>query len=203
MTCEKCDDKKVIFVGKLMRRCVCVRKEQITNKLKNKVSGEIKFKNPEDLLKFEDNLFIQVSLKDFKDYLAGYLLHKPAYTFETLTVSEYFDFRMNSGDNSLIRSYDLFVLNFASVFFNKAAPFFIMQLCEERNLLGKKTWLISSVPKEELELGFKESKDAFNDYLKRLPIRKLTKNGFRKLKTHLGNDVTAVENLQKGWKNNI
>ena len=203
MVCEKCEDKKVIFVGKLVQNCICVRKEQVCAKLKGKVAGEIKFKNPNDLLKFEDTTFIQISLRDFKDYLAGYLIHKRAYTFDTMTVSEYFDYRMNGGDNALIRRYDLFVLNFASVFFNKAAPFYVMQLCEERSLLGKKTWLISSVSKEELDLGFKESKDAFNEYLSRLPIIKYSKGTFRKAKTHMGRDVTDVKDLQRNWKSTI
>lgn len=196
MGCSRCNDKKVIFIGNSLQRCLCVREEEIIKRIQKRVAGEVKFVKPTDIDKFEDVLFLQLDLNIFKHYLAGYLIHKPRLSFDIMTASQFFDYRLSDSDNDLLLKPDIFILSFPSIFFNRAAPYSIMQLCEERKLAGKKTWIVSSVPRHELEIGFRESKETFGNYLDGIPVRKLHKGQFKKLK---GGSSDPAE-LQKTWK---
>lgn len=201
--CDKCQDRKVIFKGKNIEQCVCVRQDHIVEKFSKKVGGELKFFHPDALKKVEDMAFIMIGLPDFKHYLAGYLLYKRSYSFEVLSVSEYFNYRMEHGDDGELLKPDLVVINFASLFFNKAAPLFVMQLCQEREIRGKKTWLISNVPKETLEIGFRESKEIFDQFLKTLPVRKFNpaKKRFGLVNSSVLDGVKSTKGSD--WRTNI
>jgi DNA-binding beta-propeller fold protein YncE len=144
-----------------------------------------------------------MDLKYFKDYLAGYLLYKQTDSFQLMNVSEYFSYRMDNSDNADLLKPDLLVLNFSGIFFNKAAPIFIMQICDERLALAKKTWLVSGLSRHDLEIGFKESKDIFNDFLTKIDLRTFNN---KKKRFSAGKNIfssSISETPKTSWKSSL
>lgn len=204
MDCDKCRGTgAIINADKTVSQCICVRRGYIIKELSKKTKGDILFKNPSDLVSFEPISFIATDLNTFKDYLAGYLLYKSKTTFKIMGISEYFSYRMDNSDNLELLKPDLLILNFASIFFNKAAPLFIMQICDERAEMDKKTWLVSGLSRGDLEVGFKESKDVFSSFLDRIALKT-----YNRKKKSFGNGrnifATSVSEVTKGtWKDSI
>jgi hypothetical protein len=171
--CGLCDDIGMYRKEgeKAFTKCVCYRKKLIADKINTKVAGKVKFLDPHQLYDFEDTSFINISLVDFKGFLAGYVLAKADPTFEILFIQDYFNFCIDNAASRDLLKPDILVINFANIFSNKAAPWYLVQTCEERRLLGKKTWILSSLRPSDLEVGFKEGISVFKQFIATTSIK--------------------------------
>lgn len=150
-------------------RCACDYRKQLELVFKDKKYNVTKFRNPEALLKFDDVTFVQkIRLADFLEYLAGYLLWARTANFRIMSAQELVDhFLNNQGtDHQDLMLPDVLVIDFVSVFFNKALPSYITQVAEERRTFQRKTWLLYPDNIRDLEAGFRENKEMFGNYLK-------------------------------------
>ena len=197
MVCKICNGYKVVRDKERVGQCICVRQDEIRERLGKKVSGELKFLNPSSFRRVKDLAFIQMGLPEFKDHLAGYLLHKRSFTYELMTISEYFAYRLENSDDGDLLNRDLMILNYSMIYPNKVVPLYIMQLCTDRATRGKKTWMISSEKKETLEWGYRESKDLFVEFLSKIPRYIYKNDRFKK-------QEARTELAKKGnWKNQL
>lgn len=174
--CETCQDKKLIRNREnpqVWEKCICTRKEYVRQLLSDCTSyrdPDLRFWNPSQLLNFANLAFVQISIYDFRHFVAGYLLTKGYRNFKYVSAQDYFDQRM---DNQHLLNYfreDVLVIDFVRVPPNKALPLYIMQLCEERRIRGLTTWMISSLAKNSLAVNFKESADDFLSFLEEIPV---------------------------------
>ena len=204
--CDKCLDKKLIRSdeSRVWVKCICARKEYVTSLMKECTSfddPDLKFRNPKQLLKFEDLAFVKTSIYDFRHYVAGYLLQRGLRRFQYISAQEFFDARM---DNDRLGNYiraDIVVIDFLRVPPNKALPLYIMQLCEERKVRGKITWMIASLSKSSLAANFRDSAEEFLEFLDSLPnyIYDRSKHSFGRPRSKTHDTVKATKEANNAY----
>lgn len=174
--CPICSGKKVVFTGpKQVQDCVCVRKRDIADILGKSFTGNLKFLKPDVLAKLPGVAFIYADMEEFKHYFAGYLIHKRNYTFDFMTIPQFFELKMSNQSHDALMYPDITVLYFSSVYPNRVAPLYVVELCEERKLKGKATWIVSKLSRSEIAEGFREAKESTLEYLEDLESWRLSK----------------------------